>query len=344
MQRPRVSRAACTSEPTNAARSRSSSHAMNASSNWSTASTTRAWSLTAAPARLSSSSGCSPGRITTCSQSLAARQYAARQRGEQPRPQGRRLAASRRPDDAEQRGADEPRDERRDEPLAAEVVLGVVDVERGEALERADHRPVPGANLGRTLARRLKILHAAGELGLHRAQPDASSGCLLGHRLHAPARLEPRPVARDLVHAGGHPAALLEHRLRGQVGRRAPGRVDGDDRRHRLDVERLQRQRRTAVRARKGGVVARAGNHEHGKPGEGCRKLLEFGAKVGGQAVGVVDDRQQRVGRLTGAGERSRGPWRAGRRRSRTAQRRHGGGPRRPARPRGGSCRSRARR
>ena len=38
----------------------------------------------------------------------------------------------------EQRGAGEPRDELGDEPLAAEEDVGVVDVERGEALERAD--------------------------------------------------------------------------------------------------------------------------------------------------------------------------------------------------------------
>ena len=70
---------------------------------------------------------------------LAAGQHAGRQRREQPGPQRRRLAAPGRPDDARQRRAGEPRDQLGDQPLTAEEDVGVLDVERRQALERADH-------------------------------------------------------------------------------------------------------------------------------------------------------------------------------------------------------------
>jgi hypothetical protein len=49
---------------------------------------------------------------------VAAGQDAARQRGQQPGPDGRRLAAAGRPDDREERRAHEPRDQLGHEPLA----------------------------------------------------------------------------------------------------------------------------------------------------------------------------------------------------------------------------------
>jgi hypothetical protein len=73
---------------------------------------------------------------------LAPRQRAAAQRRQQPCPQHGRLATPRRPDHADHRRRHRAGDDLRDEPLAAEEHVGVVDVERGEPLERARHRAV----------------------------------------------------------------------------------------------------------------------------------------------------------------------------------------------------------
>ena len=67
----------------------------------------------------------------------------------------------------------EPRDQLGDEPLAAEEEAGVVDVERGQALERADHDVVVRARPGR---RRLQLDDAAREVVLDRAQRRALGG------------------------------------------------------------------------------------------------------------------------------------------------------------------------
>ena len=123
----------------NAARSSSSRQAVNVSSNWSTASTTAVAVGAARRRALSSRSGCSPGPDEHLRPVLAAGQHAVRQGGQQAGPHDRGLAAARRAHDAEQRRADEPGDELGDEPLAAEEVRRVGDLERGEALERAHH-------------------------------------------------------------------------------------------------------------------------------------------------------------------------------------------------------------
>src|SRR5262249_16984983 len=69
---------------------------------------------------------------------LASGQDAGFERGREPRLQDGGFAASRRPDDPDARRGRQPRDERGDEALAAEEVLGVSRGKRGEALERAD--------------------------------------------------------------------------------------------------------------------------------------------------------------------------------------------------------------
>ena len=61
-------------------------------------------------------------------------QHAARERGQQPGAEGRRLAAAGSAHEGEAGSPDEPRDQLGDEPLPAEVVLGIVGVERGQAL------------------------------------------------------------------------------------------------------------------------------------------------------------------------------------------------------------------
>ena len=87
-----------------------------------------------------------------------------------------RLAAARWADDAEESGSDEAGDELRNEPLAAEEVVGIGRLEAREALERTD--PL-GGNSGRRcrardgprlLARHLQIDDLAGQLGLDLAQ------------------------------------------------------------------------------------------------------------------------------------------------------------------------------
>ena len=69
---------------------------------------------------------------------LRAGERAGRERGGEPRTNDRGLAASRGPDDAEQRRSRQARDELRDELLAPEERVGVRDVEARQALERAD--------------------------------------------------------------------------------------------------------------------------------------------------------------------------------------------------------------
>ena len=76
-----------------------------------------------------------PGGVLARSQQrelpvLAAGQHAGRERGEQPGPQRRRLAAARRADDPDQRRARQARHHLGHQPLAAEEQLGVRDIIR----------------------------------------------------------------------------------------------------------------------------------------------------------------------------------------------------------------------
>ncbi len=72
------------------------------------------------------------------SPALASRQHPSGERRKQTRAKDRRLAAARGADDAEEAGSDEAGHELGDEPLAAEVVVGIDRLEACETLERAD--------------------------------------------------------------------------------------------------------------------------------------------------------------------------------------------------------------
>ena len=216
----------------NAARSSSSRQTVNVSSNWSTASTkrpapstpsTRLAQLAAAGARRA---GC-----TRLRPALAAGQHAARERGEQAGPDHGGLAAARRSDDAEQRRADEPRDELGDEPLAAEEVRRVGGVERGEALERADHR----------LARRPRRLDAArapsGAGRRRRPARPPSSAARRGRPRRASATAPTRRAASLRAHwlatswtRRGTPALAPSSHSAGMSSAASGGRVEGGDR------------------------------------------------------------------------------------------------------------------
>ena len=239
--------AARTSAATNSARSASSRQAVNSSSNWSTASTRCHSRASRRVARRSSRSGCSPGRITRLGPVLAARQHAAGERGQQPGPHDRRLAAARRADDREQRRADEPRDELGDEPLAPEEVLGVGGVEAspGPCTGRPSASVVVAVAAGEAgaLARGLELDDAAGQLGLERARLAAAGRRAPGGGVDAPRRLAPRPLARRLVDAARDAAAGREQRLDRDRAVSAVRRVEAGDGAHAAGVERLERDR-----------------------------------------------------------------------------------------------------
>ena len=203
------SRATRTSSAMNAARSASSRQAVKVSSNWSTASTTRRSAVDvgdrAAAAR---AAGARPAD-EHLRPVLAAGQHAARQGGQQAGPDDRGLAAARRSDDAEQRRADQPRDELGDEPLAAEEVRRVGDLEGGEALERAHHR----------LARRRRPARRARRppAARRRRRPARPPSSAARRGRPRPARRPRRPGARPR-------AAPTGSRARGRAGgrRRSP--------------------------------------------------------------------------------------------------------------------------
>ena len=176
---------------------------------------------------------------------VAPRQDAAREGGQQPGPQHRRLAAPRRSDDREQRCADQARDQLGDQPLASEEVLGVRGVERRQALVRADRRRdgdvAVGADQAGALASRLQLDDPAGELLLERAGLAAAGRRATGRRVDAACGLASRPLGGGLVN--------LRVRSRGSwpaASRRAPPPRRPGRRRRRSP----RRWRRRAARAR----------------------------------------------------------------------------------------------
>ena len=228
----------------------------------------------------------------------AARQHAARQRRQQPGPHDRRLAAPGRPDDPEQRGADEPRDELGHEPLAPEEVRRVRDVERRQPPERAAHRRVVLAGPLGILASRLQLDHATGQLGLDGAQLGTACGGPTGSVVDATRRLAPRPSAGGLVHPARDPIALLHQPLGGRAALRG-------DRAHRLRVERLEHERVPRRDAQRVGVAA-ARQHQDVQLSERRHQLPERGAQLGGGALSFVEDNQggaQRVAKLAERGD-----------------------------------------
>ena len=87
--------------------------------------------------RRSSSSGRSPGRISTSPPALAAGQHAAGERRQQPARSTDDLPLPDGPTMPRKRGADEAGDELGDQSLAAEEVVGIGGLEARQALERA---------------------------------------------------------------------------------------------------------------------------------------------------------------------------------------------------------------
>ena len=170
------------------------------------------------------------------SPALAARQHAARQRGEQARAQRRGLAATGRADDPEQRRADEPRDELGDEPFAPAEDLRVVDVERREALERArDDLTRVGA-----MVEGAELDNVVGHVGLGRAETHAFRFRPHAGSAQAPRGRIMRPCARMLTHPLGV-AATCRDEPRGR-DLLAVAHVLARDRAHRVRVEGSQLQ------------------------------------------------------------------------------------------------------
>ena len=222
---------------------------------------------------------------------LAPRDHTAGERREQSRADDRRLAAAGRPDDAEQRGADEPRDELRDEPLAAEEVRRVRLLERRQALERADDPvAVLAAGLG-PLVGGLELDDAARELVLEGPQLGAAGR-------NAPRRPLARPLAGGVVYAARHAAARAQEPFeRHAVAGGLLGRVQSRDRadplgpelpqvEHAVRLERLDRLR-----------MRRGREDERVRP----RQAAQRGQHSIACPVRVVEDEEHRIRRRGGA-------------------------------------------
>jgi hypothetical protein len=209
---------------------------------------------------------------------IATGEHAVVERWQQTGLERRRLAAARRPDDAEQRCAREPRDHLGDEALAAEEDVGVLDLERGEALERADDGIAGRRRLGGALTRRLQRDDAGGEVVLGRLEARAVTGRAVGAGAELAGCLSAGPAARGAVHQLGHALGLVH-----QPRERRVVSVLARDRRNRGGVERPQGQ------IRPGGGLHRD-EHEL-RP----REVLELGGQLLRRVVEVVDDEQRRL-------------------------------------------------
>ena len=272
---------------------------------------------------------------------LAARQHAARQRRQQAGAKHRGLAASRRSDDRQQRRADEPRDELRDEPLAAEEVLRVVGPEGRQALERAHHCGLVVGEQRGALARPLQVDDAVGQLSLHRAQLDAADRGARGDGADPACRLAPRPLAGDLMDASRHAAAGLEQPSAGGTASACAGHRRGRSprrRRRRGARARARRRRRETQRL----WALRGREQEHREAGDGAGQVLELCTHVRAGPVGVIDDQQRRARPLVRTAQRRDDRIGGSRPGCVVRHRRPPGGPRWPTRPPVGSCRSRA--
>ena len=236
--------------------------------------------------RRSSRSGCSPGphdapasrsSLPGRTPSASAGSSPARSTEDLPLPDG--------PTTPEQRRADQPRDQLGDQPLAAEEVRRVRDVERRQPLERA-RAPAPPRRRPRRAPARLQLDDAAGQLGLHRAQLGAT-----GRRS---ARPPPRPGAppraaptgRQLVHAPRHAAAGLQQPLDRDVLPRRRAAIATA-----VGVAAARASSASSAPTRRAVRVAPADQHEHRHAGERARQAGERRGHVAAGAVGVVERR-----------------------------------------------------
>ena len=229
---------------------------------------------------------------------VAARQDARGQRGQQSRLDDRRFAAPRRPHHSEQRRADGARDELRGEPLAAEEIPRVGDVEGGKALERAHHRRLVRDEPIVALARGLQVDHAAGKPRLGGAQLAAAGRRAGGEGDDKLRRLAARPRARRLVHRAGDAAADAEQLGCGHVAGGAVGGIEQRDPAYRVGVERAERERVLSAQA-PGAVEPFRGDHRQHRLGrELARQLGERGERAPAR-IEVVHDQQRGDARLT---------------------------------------------
>jgi hypothetical protein len=195
---------------------------------------------------------------------LAAGQDAARERVQEAGADDRGLAAARWPDHAQQRSADEPGDDLGDEPLAPEEVFGVVDVVRGEALVRADGRPlVLGGQHGGAIARRLEVADAHRQLGVPRAGLAAARRRSARRRIHSPGGFAAGPLARRLVDATRDAVARGEQPVDGHGIPGGPS-VGGRDGSQRVGVERLEHHRLARIQSRERGRLLARGHRKDG--------------------------------------------------------------------------------
>ena len=228
---------------------------------------------------------------------LAPRQRTLRQGGQQSRTEHGRLAAAGRPHDAQQRRADETGDHLAHEPLAAEEELSIGDVERGEALERADdnvalvlYRLVP-------LARNLQLDYVVGQLGLDRTQLGATGGRASRRGTDLARCFAARPLARHLVDAARNAAARVEQPLGRHIVAGVRRRVVGSDRSDGLDVERRERPLLTRPQAsQRIGVLTRRQHHHRARRQGPCQRV-QISHRTTAGAVGVVQHQQGRVRR-----------------------------------------------
>ena len=234
----------------------------------------------------------------------AARDHILSQRGEQARPQRRRLAAPRGPDDPDQRRTHDARDHLGDQPLATEEDVGVVDVERGEAFERTGDDLARGFLPFRTLAHGLELDDVAGEVVLGRPQARSLRCRPLRRRTQAPYRLRARPLARDLVHALRHAAALLHEALDGNLDVLAGARVRPRHGAHGVGVEWRQRQRCGGTESRHELGLLDRREDEQRQCGELVGSLGERRRQRSAGALGVIDHQQRATALHLGACQR----------------------------------------
>ena len=178
------------------------------------------------------------------------------QRGQQPGAHGGRLAAARRPDDAHQPRPGHPRDHVGHEPLATEEDGRVLDVERGEPLERAAGKPPVRGGEGRPFAGSLELDDPGRKVVLGQP-PFRASGGGAGRRIaDAPHRLRARPLRRGLLQQAGDAAALGDDPVERHVAVVASAGVEACQRSRGIRLQRAERERlagRDPVRLRGGG-------------------------------------------------------------------------------------------
>ncbi len=220
---------------------------------------------------------------------VTARQDSTRERGQQAGPDDRGLAASRRSYDAQQRRPDKPRDELRNEPLAAEEIPRIVDVEWGESLEGAHDGSFLVVNQGEPRVRPLQLDHPAGQLVLHRAQLGAAGLRSFGYLVDSARGLVPGPLARQLVDALWNAFAALEQPVDGYLVTFGVGGVWSGDLPDRVRVEWAEVERAVGTRGRERLSAFPRRNGEHRHCGDDARKVGELAKHPLAGLIRIVD-------------------------------------------------------